>query len=53
MPEYCTDDKWRFDYLWKKTQKRIEDLERKVDLLERKNQQREERDFQNDYNRRK
>ena len=29
------DEKWRFNYLWEKMQKRVEELERKVDSLER------------------
>jgi hypothetical protein len=35
MPNYCTDDKWRFNYQWEKMQKRVTDLESKVDRLER------------------
>ncbi len=29
------DDKWRFNYLWEKMQKRIDDLERQVEALDR------------------
>jgi hypothetical protein len=35
MPNYCTDDKWHFNYQWEEMQKKITDLEGKLDRLER------------------
>jgi hypothetical protein len=40
------DEEWRFNYLWEKMQKRVEDLERKEDWLEKWKKQYEEKEYQ-------
>ena len=40
------DEEWRFNYLWEKMQKRVEDLERKVYWLEKGKKQYEEKEYQ-------
>ena len=47
MPNYVTDDKWRFDYEYKKLKKKVDSLERKIYWLEdykKKQQEKEYRD---------
>ena len=49
MPTYAQDDKWTFDYEWKKMKARMDKLEKQVYWLERFKAEVQEKEIQRKY----